>query len=195
MAKIIYTHTDEAPLLATYSFLPIIQAFARTAGVEVETPRHLAGRAHHRPVPRAADRRPARSPTRSPSSASWPRRPRRTSSSCRTSPPRSRSSRPRSPSCSEQGYDLPDYPDDAEDRRGARRRAPATTRSRAARSTRCCARATPTAARRRRSSTTPASTRTDGRVERRLEDQRRAHGRRRLPLQREVGRHRRPTTR
>ena len=31
MAKIIYTHTDEAPLLATYSFLPIIAAYARTA--------------------------------------------------------------------------------------------------------------------------------------------------------------------
>ncbi|MGI8459395.1 MAG: NADP-dependent isocitrate dehydrogenase [Propionibacteriaceae bacterium] len=37
MATIIYTRTDEAPLLATYSFLPIIQAFASTAGVEVET--------------------------------------------------------------------------------------------------------------------------------------------------------------
>ena len=37
MAKIIYTHTDEAPMLATYSFLPVIQAFASTAGVEVET--------------------------------------------------------------------------------------------------------------------------------------------------------------
>ncbi len=37
MAKIIYTHTDEAPLLATYSFLPIIQAYAAKAGVEVET--------------------------------------------------------------------------------------------------------------------------------------------------------------
>ena len=36
-AKIIYTHTDEAPLLATYSFLPIIQAYAAKAGVEVET--------------------------------------------------------------------------------------------------------------------------------------------------------------
>src|SRR5436190_772940 len=35
--KIIYTHTDEAPLLATYSFLPIIQAYAAKAGVEVET--------------------------------------------------------------------------------------------------------------------------------------------------------------
>lgn len=37
MAKIIYTHTDEAPLLATYSFLPIIAAYAKTAGVDVET--------------------------------------------------------------------------------------------------------------------------------------------------------------
>ncbi|WP_159802666.1 NADP-dependent isocitrate dehydrogenase [Arthrobacter zhaoguopingii] len=37
MAKIIYTHTDEAPMLATYSFLPIIEAFASTAGVDIET--------------------------------------------------------------------------------------------------------------------------------------------------------------
>lgn len=37
MAKIIYTHTDEAPLLATYSFLPIVQAYAAKAGVDVET--------------------------------------------------------------------------------------------------------------------------------------------------------------
>ena len=34
---IIYTHTDEAPALATYSFLPVISAFASTAGVKVET--------------------------------------------------------------------------------------------------------------------------------------------------------------
>ncbi len=34
---IIYTRTDEAPALATYSLLPIIQAFASTAGVSVET--------------------------------------------------------------------------------------------------------------------------------------------------------------
>src|SRR6476469_9320618 len=37
MAKIIYTLTDEAPMLATYSFLPVIEAFAATAGVDVET--------------------------------------------------------------------------------------------------------------------------------------------------------------
>jgi len=36
-AKIFYTLTDEAPALATYSFLPIVQAFTRTAGIEVET--------------------------------------------------------------------------------------------------------------------------------------------------------------
>ncbi len=37
MAKIIYTLTDEAPFLATHSFLPVVEAFARTAGVDVET--------------------------------------------------------------------------------------------------------------------------------------------------------------
>ena len=36
-SKIVYTLTDEAPLLATYSFLPIVQAFTSTAGIEIET--------------------------------------------------------------------------------------------------------------------------------------------------------------
>lgn len=36
-SKIIYTLTDEAPMLATYSFLPMVQAFTGAAGVEVET--------------------------------------------------------------------------------------------------------------------------------------------------------------
>ena len=36
-AKIIYTETDEAPALATYSFLPIVQAYAQVAGIAVET--------------------------------------------------------------------------------------------------------------------------------------------------------------
>jgi len=36
-AKIIYTLTDEAPALATYSFLPIVTAFTRAAGIAVET--------------------------------------------------------------------------------------------------------------------------------------------------------------
>ncbi|HMQ66287.1 MAG TPA: NADP-dependent isocitrate dehydrogenase, partial [Arachnia sp.] len=37
MGTIIYTLTDEAPLLATYSFLPVVNAFADQAGVDVET--------------------------------------------------------------------------------------------------------------------------------------------------------------
>ncbi|MFJ6570241.1 NADP-dependent isocitrate dehydrogenase [Streptomyces sp. NPDC091292] len=36
-STIIYTHTDEAPALATYSFLPVIQAYASTAGVTVDS--------------------------------------------------------------------------------------------------------------------------------------------------------------
>ncbi|MEZ4979073.1 MAG: NADP-dependent isocitrate dehydrogenase [Chitinophagales bacterium] len=44
-SKIIYTKTDEAPALATYSLLPIVQAFAKTANVKVETSDiSLAGR-------------------------------------------------------------------------------------------------------------------------------------------------------
>ena len=35
--KIIYTETDESPALATYSFLPIVQAFSKAAGIDVET--------------------------------------------------------------------------------------------------------------------------------------------------------------
>ncbi len=37
MAKIIYTKTDEAPALATESFLPIVKAFTKQAGVAIET--------------------------------------------------------------------------------------------------------------------------------------------------------------
>ena len=37
MSKIIYTLTDEAPMLATASLLPIVRAYAGTAGVELET--------------------------------------------------------------------------------------------------------------------------------------------------------------
>ena len=43
--KIIYTETDEAPRLATYSLLPIIKAFSDAAGIQVETREiSLAGR-------------------------------------------------------------------------------------------------------------------------------------------------------
>ncbi len=45
MSKLIYTKTDEAPALATLSFLPIVKAFTQTAGIDVETADiSLAGR-------------------------------------------------------------------------------------------------------------------------------------------------------
>ena len=44
-STIIYTHTDEAPALATHSLLPIIRAFGATAGVDfVTSDISLAGR-------------------------------------------------------------------------------------------------------------------------------------------------------
>ena len=44
-SKIVYTLTDEAPALATYSFLPIVEAFTKTANVTIETADiSLAGR-------------------------------------------------------------------------------------------------------------------------------------------------------
>ncbi|MCF6765494.1 NADP-dependent isocitrate dehydrogenase [Thiotrichales bacterium 19S3-7] len=44
-SKIIYTHTDEAPALATYSLLPIVKAFTKEAGINIETKDiSLAGR-------------------------------------------------------------------------------------------------------------------------------------------------------
>src|SRR5436189_4280772 len=44
-SKIYYTLTDEAPMLATYSFLPIVKAFTRSADIEIEAPDiSLAGR-------------------------------------------------------------------------------------------------------------------------------------------------------
>ena len=45
MSKIYYTLTDEAPMLATHSFLPIVKAFAKFANIEIEVPDiSLAGR-------------------------------------------------------------------------------------------------------------------------------------------------------
>jgi len=44
-ARIIYTETDEAPALATYSLLPIVKAFTQSAGIALETrDMSLAGR-------------------------------------------------------------------------------------------------------------------------------------------------------
>ena len=40
MSKIIYTKVDEAPALATYSFLPIVQAFTAGGGFDIKTKYH-----------------------------------------------------------------------------------------------------------------------------------------------------------
>jgi len=45
--KIIWTKIDEAPALATYSLLPIVNAFTNAAGVEVEIKGYFIGCTHY----------------------------------------------------------------------------------------------------------------------------------------------------
>ena len=186
MATIIYTHTDEAPLLATYSFLPIIEAYAAKAGVDVETRDiSLAGRILAQFPERLTDEQrvddalaelgqlaltPEANIIKLPNvSASIPQL------------------KAAIKELQEQGYDLPDYPenpqtDEEKDVRaplrqgqglggqpGAARGQLRPPRARVGQGLRQGA---------------PAP---DGRLVGRLEDQRRDHGQGRLPLQREVG--------
>jgi monomeric type NADP-dependent isocitrate dehydrogenase len=89
-APIIYTHTDEAPLLATYSFLPIVQAYAGVAGVPVESRDiSLAGRILAQFPERLGDDQRVGDALAELGELAKGRR--RTSSSCRTSRRRSRS--------------------------------------------------------------------------------------------------------
>ena len=146
MAKIIYTHTDEAPALATYSLLPIIEAFAGACGVEVETRDiSLAGRIlasfpeHLTPEQRASDdlaelgdltQKPEANIIKLPNiSASVPQL------------------KAAIDELQAKGYDAARLPRRAVHRRGGATSGPATTRCRGAPSTRCCGRATPTAGR------------------------------------------------
>ena len=157
-ATIIYTRTDEAPLLATYSLLPIIQAFTATAGVAVETRDiSLAGRIIAQFPDRLTEEQ------RQPDALAELGELAKTPEANIIKLPNISASVPQLKAAiaelQSQGYDLPDYPDSPQTDE-ERTSAPATTRSRAARSTRCCARATPTAGRRPRSSSTPAATRT-----------------------------------
>ena len=59
-SPIIYTYTDEAPALATHSFLPVIEAFAGACGVGIEDPGHLACSQDPGPVERHPRRGSAR---------------------------------------------------------------------------------------------------------------------------------------
>ena len=108
--KIIYTHTDEAPALATVFAAADHRGVRRGGRTSSRAARHLAGRADPGPVPGPPAPTSSASPTRWPSSASWPRRPRPTSSSCPTSAPRCRSSRRRSPSCRSRATTSPTTP-------------------------------------------------------------------------------------
>ena len=108
-STIIYTHTDEAPLLATYSFLPIIEAYAAKAGVAVETRDiSLAGRIIAQFPDRLTEEQ--RIDDALAELGELATKPRPTSSSCPTSPPRSRSSRPRSTSCRSRATTCPTTP-------------------------------------------------------------------------------------
>ena len=187
MATIIYTHTDEAPMLATDSLLPIVQAFAAAAGVDVRDPRHLAGRPHPGGVPGAAHRGAAdrRRPRRA-------RRPRddprgqhhQAAERLRLDP----AAQGRDRGAAGPGLRPAGLPRRARDRRGARH--PRALRQGQG------LRGQPGAARgqlrppgaRLGEELRPQAPALDGRVAAGRQDQRRDDGRRRLPLQREVGR-------
>ena len=176
--KIIYTFTDEAPALATRSLLPIVQAFAKSAGITVETRDiSLAGRIiavfpdYLEESQKLGDAlaelgalavKPEANIIKLPNiSASMPQL------------------KAAIKELQAQGYKLPDYPDspanDAERDVKAR-----YDKVKGSAVNPCCAKATPTVARRCRSRTTPASTPQDGRLGRRLQVARVPHERRRL---------------
>jgi isocitrate dehydrogenase len=157
-SKIIYTLTDEAPMLATYSLLPIVQAFTRSAGIDVETRDiSLSGRILAlfpellKPEQRIANdlaelgelaKKPEANIIKLPNiSASIPQL------------------KAAIKELQGKGYALPDYPDvpanDVEKDAKAR-----YDKVKGSAVNPCCAKATPTAAHRCRSRTTPASTRT-----------------------------------
>ena len=88
---IIYTLTDEAPLLATYAFLPIIRTFTEPAGINIETSDiSVAARILAEFSDRLTDEQRVPGQPGPTGRADAPRR-RPTSSSCRTSAPRCRS--------------------------------------------------------------------------------------------------------
>jgi monomeric type NADP-dependent isocitrate dehydrogenase len=157
-SKIIYTHTDEAPLLATFSFLPVIRAYAATAGVAVESRDiSLAGRIIASfPERLTAEQRIDDALAELGQLAQQPEANIIKLPNISASIPQLKAA---IAELQEQGYDRRPTPTT---RRPTRRRtpAPATTRSRAARSTRSCVRATPTVGLPPRSSSTPARTRT-----------------------------------
>ena len=153
--KITYTHTDEAPALATKSLLPIIEAFASAADIEIELRDiSLAGRILAQfPDELDEDQRVADALAELGELAE-------TAEANIIKLPNISASVPQLKAAiselQEQGFGIPDYPEEPSDDEQREARS-ATTRSRAVRSTRCCAKATRTAGRRPRSRTTRAS--------------------------------------
>ena len=164
--KIIYTFTDEAPALATRSLLPIVQAFAKSAGITVETRDiSLAGRIiavfpDYLESQKLGDAlaelgalavKPEANIIKLPNiSASMPQL------------------KAAIKELQAQGYKLPDYPDSPanDTERDVKAR---YDKSRAAPSTRCCAKATPTAARPVGQELRPQAPPQDGRLGSRLQ--------------------------
>src|SRR6201987_1093088 len=110
--KIIYTHTDEAPALATQSLLPILQAFAAVAGGEVELRDiSLAGRILAQFADRLDDApRPADALAELGELAKTPDANIIKLPNISASVPQLRAA---IAELQEQGFDVPDYPDDA----------------------------------------------------------------------------------
>ena len=128
--KIIYTYTDEAPALATYSFLPVIEAFARSAGFGVETRDiSLAGRILAQFPERLTEEQ------RIPDELTELGELARTPEANIIKLPNISASIPQLKAAiaelQDAGYDIPDYPDEPSTRGGEGRPRRATTRSRA----------------------------------------------------------------
>ncbi len=174
-STIIYTITDEAPALATHSLLPILQAFAASAGVDVTLEDiSLAGRILAVFPDRLTEEQ------RVPDALAKLGRLALTPEANIIKLPNISASMPQLKAAiaelQEQGLRPARLPRRVPRPTTTRTSAPATTRSRAARSTRCCARATPIAARPRRSRSTRNAPALDGRLVVRLEDPRRHDG-------------------
>ena len=189
-STIIYTHTDEAPLLATYSFLPIVEAYAAKAGVAVETRDiSLAGRILAQFPDRLTDEQRLDDALAELGDAGDDARGQhhQAAQHLRLGP----AAEGRDQGAAGAGLRPPGLPGEPADRRGeggprglrqgqGLRGQPGAARGQLR---------PPRAGVGEEVRQDPPAP--DGRVDRRLEDQRRDHGRGRLPLQREVGRDRR----